>query len=46
MPQVKPFLFDVFGTLTDWHSSISRAAQKVLGSRGYSVSRSAFAPSQ
>ncbi len=43
MLQLKLLLFDVFGTLTDWHGSISRAAQEVLGPRGYSVDGPAFA---
>jgi 2-haloacid dehalogenase len=43
MTQVKLLLFDVFGTLADWHGSISRTVQTVLGQRGLSVDGPAFA---
>jgi 2-haloacid dehalogenase len=32
-------LFDVFGTLTDWRSSIAREAKAVLGPLGHAVDR-------
>lgn len=43
MPEVKLLLFDVFGTLVDWHGSIAREVQAVLGARGIAVDASAFA---
>lgn len=43
MTPVKVLLFDVFGTLTDWHGSISRSVQDMLGAQGISVNAAAFA---
>lgn len=43
MTSVKVLLFDVFGTLTDWHGSIGRTVQEVLGARGFDVDGAAFA---
>jgi len=43
MPRVKVLLFDVFGTLTDWHGSIRRTVQDLLGARGVDVDAAAFA---
>lgn len=40
---VKLLLFDVFGTLVDWHGSIAREVQGVLGTRGIAVDAAAFA---
>jgi 2-haloacid dehalogenase len=31
MPPIKALLFDVFGTLVDWRSSIAREAERILG---------------
>src|SRR5215467_4852628 len=36
-------LFDVFGTLTDWRTSIAREAQAILGPLGHSLDWLAFA---
>lgn len=43
MDSVKVLLFDVFGTLTDWHGSISRSARELLAARGFEVDGPAFA---
>lgn len=43
MTEVKLLLFDVFGTLVDWHGSIAREVQGVLGARGGAVDGAAFA---
>lgn len=43
MREVKLLLFDVFGTLVDWHGSIAREARDVLGSQGFQVDGAAFA---
>ena len=40
---VKLLLFDVFGTLVDWHGSIAREVQAMLGARGIAVDAPAFA---
>lgn len=40
---VKLLLFDVFGTLVDWHGSIAREVQAMLGERGIAVDAPAFA---
>jgi 2-haloacid dehalogenase len=40
---VKLLLFDVFGTLVDWHGSIAREVQAMLGERGIAVDAAAFA---
>jgi 2-haloacid dehalogenase len=40
---VKALVFDVFGTLVDWRSSIAREAQQVLALRGISLAWDAFA---
>ena len=43
MTEVKLLLFDVFGTLVDWHGSIAREVHGVLGARGIAVDGAAFA---
>jgi 2-haloacid dehalogenase len=43
MTEVKLLLFDVFGTLVDWHGSIAREVHGVLGARGVAVDAAAFA---
>ncbi|MFT3953339.1 MAG: haloacid dehalogenase type II [Piscinibacter sp.] len=43
MTEVKLLLFDVFGTLVDWHGSIAREVRSVLGARGIDVDAAAFA---
>lgn len=40
---IKACIFDVFGTLVDWRSSIAREAQSILMPLGVSVSWEAFA---
>jgi 2-haloacid dehalogenase len=43
MEQVKTLLFDVFGTLVDWRSSIAREAQSILSPLGIALDWEAFA---
>ena len=43
MTEVKVLLFDVFGTLTDWHGSIAREVHDLLAARGVTVDGAAFA---
>ncbi|MBP6096865.1 MAG: haloacid dehalogenase type II [Methyloversatilis sp.] len=43
MRRVKALVFDVFGTLVDWHTSIAREAEALLGGAGVSVDGAAFA---
>lgn len=43
MTEVKALLFDVFGTLVDWHGSIAREVCGVLGAQGIEVDGAAFA---
>jgi len=43
MNDVKVLLFDVFGTLVDWHGSIAREVHGLLGARGIAVDGAAFA---
>lgn len=43
MTEVKVLLFDVFGTLVDWHGSIAREVRGVLGAQGIEVDGAAFA---
>lgn len=43
MTEVKLLLFDVFGTLVDWHGSIAREVRGVLGAHGIAVDGAAFA---
>jgi 2-haloacid dehalogenase len=43
MTEVKLLLFDVFGTLVDWHGSIAREVHGVLAARGIAVDGAAFA---
>lgn len=43
MNEVKVLLFDVFGTLADWHGSIAREVRGVLAARGIAVDGAAFA---
>lgn len=40
---VKALVFDVFGTLMDWRSSIAREAARILGARGQTLDWEAFA---
>ena len=40
---VEALLFDVFGTLADWRTSIAREAQAILGPLGYQLDWLAFA---
>ena len=39
----KALVFDVFGTLVDWRTSIAREAERLLGARGRQVDGAAFA---
>jgi 2-haloacid dehalogenase len=41
--EVKALLFDVFGTLVDWRTSIAREAQAIVQQRGYAFDAFAFA---
>ncbi len=43
MTEVNVLLFDVFGTLTDWHGSIAREVHDLLAARGLAVDGAAFA---
>jgi len=43
IPQVQALFFDVFGTLTDWRSSIARESRIILEPLGYSLDWPAFA---
>ncbi len=43
MTEVKLLLFDVFGTLVDWHGSIAREVHGLLAARGIAVNGAAFA---
>ncbi len=43
MQTVKALLFDVFGTLVDWRSSIAREAQQLLSPTGAAIDWEAFA---
>lgn len=43
MTGIRGLLFDVFGTLVDWRSSVSRRARELLLPRGISVSWDEFA---
>jgi 2-haloacid dehalogenase len=43
MHDVRVLLFDVFGTLVDWHGSIAREARELLGAQGIAVDGAAFA---
>lgn len=40
---VKALFFDVFGTLVDWRTGVSRDAKSVLRPRGYAIDWKAFA---
>lgn len=40
---VKACLFDIFGTICDWRSGVSAAAQQVFAARGLQVDAEAFA---
>jgi 2-haloacid dehalogenase len=42
-PPLKALVFDVFGTLVDWRTSIAREAQTILEPRGIRVDWNAFA---
>jgi hypothetical protein len=43
VPGVKALIFDVFGTLVDWRSSVAREAQRVLAPLGVQADWPAFA---
>jgi 2-haloacid dehalogenase len=43
MQQPKALVFDVFGTLVDWRSSIAREVRETLGPRGIALDGYAFA---
>ncbi len=43
VPGVKALIFDVFGTLVDWRSSVAREAQRVLAPLGVEADWPAFA---
>jgi 2-haloacid dehalogenase len=43
MRDVKALLFDVFGTLVDWRTSVAREARILLGARGVAIDWEAFA---
>jgi len=43
MQEVKALLFDVFGTLVDWRTSIAREAREVLAPRGITLDWEQFA---
>src|SRR4030095_14136170 len=43
MEQIKTLLFDVFGTLVDWRSSIAREAQPIRSPLGIAIDWEAFA---
>jgi 2-haloacid dehalogenase len=43
MGDVRALLFDVFGTLVDWRTSIAREASILLGARGVAIDWEAFA---
>ena len=43
MNRVKALLFDVFGTLVDWRTSIARQAQAILAPQGVAIDWLAFA---
>src|ERR1700736_4587795 len=40
---VKALFFDVFGTLVDWRTGVSRDAKSILRPRGYAIDWKAFA---
>jgi 2-haloacid dehalogenase len=40
---IRALVFDVFGTLVDWHTSIAREVTTLLGPRGIAVDGNAFA---
>ena len=43
MTKIKALVFDVFGTLVDWRSSIAREAQAILAPLGVDIDWLAFA---
>lgn len=43
MNSVRALVFDVFGTLVDWRSSIAREARELLAPRGITIDGEAFA---
>ena len=43
MHRVKALVFDVFGTLVDWRSSIAREARDILSTHGVTTDWEAFA---
>src|SRR5258705_12500959 len=40
---VKAFIFDVFGTVVDWRTSVARESEAVLKPKGYTLDWLAFA---
>jgi 2-haloacid dehalogenase len=43
MPEIKALIFDVFGTLVDWRTSIAREARDILSPHGVAIDWPAFA---
>jgi 2-haloacid dehalogenase len=43
MPAPKALIYDVFGTLVDWRTSVAREAEKILAPLGTNIDWSAFA---
>ena len=43
LTDIRALVFDVFGTLVDWHGSIAREVTTLLGPRGIAVDGEAFA---
>jgi 2-haloacid dehalogenase len=40
---IKALVFDVFGTVVDWRSSVAREAEAFLSLRGHNLDWNAFA---
>jgi 2-haloacid dehalogenase len=43
LPEVQALFFDVFGTVVDWRTGVSREAERILKPLGYSIDWMAFA---
>ena len=43
LPEVQALFFDVFGTVVDWRTGVSREAERILKPLGYSLDWLAFA---
>ena len=41
--QVKALVFDVFGTVVDWRSSVAREAERLLAPKGHALDWGGFA---